>query len=141
MKFVTLITFFVFTYFTTLSQSTVLNANKLVGTTWKDYMCTVNNKNYKFNSNDILTFYSFKRDSSVTTWTIDKTRKDYVANGKYKIANGILIMYNMKYEKSSYGEWAKEWTMKIEEVDDNTLRLWTPCRSELPAWLYIKKVQ
>ena len=50
-------------------------------------------------------------------------------------------MYDMKYEKASYGEWVKEWRMKIEKVDNNTLRFWTPCRSELPAWLYVKKVE
>ncbi len=50
-------------------------------------------------------------------------------------------MYDMKYEKASYGEWVKEWRMKIEKVDNNTLEFWTPCRSELPAWLYVKKVE
>lgn len=141
MKILTLVAFFTLTYFTTYSQNKVPTVSELTGTTWRDYMCTANNENYKFRNSDILTFYSFKRDSIVTTWTIDKNRKDYVANGRWKIVNGVLIIYKIKYENASYGEWVKEWTMKIERVDNITLRPWTPCRSELPAWLYIKKVQ
>ena len=76
MKFTTLAIIFFLTFNTTYFQIKVPSINELAGTTWKDYKCTANKENYKFTGSDILTFYSFKRDSSVTTWTIDKTRKD-----------------------------------------------------------------